>query len=489
MTLLPDVEHTNDNPRLYRKKTRILPRGGFIIGVVIGFAFALPLLLLRYDFLADSVDFILVSFIFVLLFLLVLGGIVYAFRARIFGAFLGGVSSSSQAFLDNTSSAINSWSTDRSLAARAATEALKEGAAVATWLIARRTMITIILSLMGTLIALAGTTVLLRQTSALELQNDKLDRQLQILAGQGRWEQLWRLHYAEPTTRIEAAIQLTSDGYRLSGIHLTGDARDDEPFFHLSEKLRFWNGTFDRDNPYVPAPDRLSAALNPHALFRSLPDSLVRNIDSGQFDGIEISFLKRSSDVDRFSFRRSIVTLESEERNPMVAVRRSSFDESLVRLPGGSVRFVDTSFRESMVESFFGRVVFEGATFEGAVLSLVWGQDLIADARGRSVVLRYHGSGPVPSDTDPPAGFGRCSLESVVFVGRSGDIPNGLSHSHSRIDKFLDDTVSCECQIGRIFFVEERGVGQQAELRIIDDATGRAAAWMASPRRRRQCGR
>ena len=470
------------NPRLYRQETRILPRGGFTIGVVIGFAIALPILLIRYDFLADSVDSILVLVIIVLLVVIALSGLVYAFRARIFGTLLGGVSGSGQAFLDATSTAIDTWSNDRPVAARAATKALKEGTALATWLIARRTIVTIILSLIGTLIALAGTTVLLRQTAALELQNKKLDRQLAILAGQGQWEQLWNLHYAEHATRIEAAIQLASNGYHLSGIQLVGDVRDKAAFVHLSEKLTHRNGTFDRGYPLVPAPARLSAALNPQALFRSLPDDLVRNIVSAQLDGVEISFLDRNSDLDRFSFRHSIVSLDARERNPMVAVRRSSFYKSLVRLGEGGVRFVDTSFYNSAVHSGFGRVVFEGATFDGAVLSLVWGRDFIADARGSAVVVQYSGSAPVPSDSDPPAGFGRCSLENVVFVGRSGDVPYGLSHSHRRIDKFLDDTVSCECQIGRIFFVEEQGTGQQAKLRIIDDATDRAAKWMASRR-------
>ena len=475
--------HAN-TPRLNRQEQRIRPGGGFIIGVVTGFSIALSFLLLRYDFLADAVDSILVVVIIVLLVVLVLSGLVYAFRAKIFRTLLGGVSGSGQAFLDTTSTAINSWLTDRTVAARAATEALKEGVALATWLIARRTIVTIILSLMGTLIALAGTTVLLRQTTALELQNDKLDLQLKILAGQGKWEQLWNLHYAEPSTRIEAAIQLASNGYRLSGIQLIGDVRDEAAFVSLSEKLRHQNGTFDPGYPLVPAPGRLGAALNPQALFRSLPDTLARNIENARLVGVKISFPERNTDLDRFSFRRSIVTLESKERTPMVAVSRSNFDQSLVRLEQGGVRFVDTSFRQSIVQSFFDRVVFEGATFDGAVLSLVWGRDFIADARGYAVVLDYHGSGPVPSETDPPAGFGRCSLENVVFVGRQGGIPHAVSRSHSTIDKFLDDTVSCECQIGRIFFVEEQGVREQAELRIIDDATDRAAEWMASRRRR-----
>ena len=451
-------------------RQRLAPAGSVVVGLVAGCALTLSLFLLGAELLAATVDSIVAVAIIALLAVLVVGVVTYALRATILTALFGRVSVSGQAFLEATSDAIGNWSTDSALAARSAEAALKEGAALATWLLARRTMVTTVLSLMGTLIALVGTAVLLRQT--------------EIMAGQGRWEQLlWTVHYGAPAARIEAAIQLVSGGYRLSGIQLVGDVRDEGAFVNLSGKLRRWDGTYELEYPVVPAPSKLSAALNPQALFRSLPDSLTRNIDSAHLVGVEVPFLHRDSDLDRFSFQRSIVTLHNSERIP-IAVRRSNFDQSLVRLQTGDFRFIDTTFRQSMVSTSFGRVVFEGVVFDGAALSLTWGRDFIADARGRAVVVEYHGFSPVPTESEPAAGFGRCLLGSVVFVGRSGDLPNGLSRSDESIGEFLDDTVSCECQIDRIYFVEEEGARRQTELRIVDGPTHQAAAWLAS----RNCG-
>ena len=470
-----------DKPK-QEDRWRKVPRDGFILGVVIGFAVWLPVTLFTADFLAESVDSLLAGLVVAIIIVSLLSGVIYLLRRRILSELLGDISVSSQAVTDAASDAIDKWPIDKAASASSAAIAVREGAALATWFFARRTIITVILSLMGTIIALAGATLLLKQTTALELQNKKLDRQIEIMAGQGKWELLWSAHYSlDAAVRLDAAIELASNGHRLSGIHLSGDIRNERAFVHLSEKFRNPGGGFDPQYPLIPVPSRLEGALNPQALFRELPDSLTRSLDNAYLSGLEVSFDDRDeTELEGFVFYRSVVSLDRQGSRDTTMVRRSTFDESMIRLQEDSVHFVDTLFRKSMVRTGFGRVEFEGVTFDGAVLSLIWGRDFIADARGYGVVVDYHGSSPTPADDEPPAGFGRCSLQNIAFIARTGEIPKGLSGIDNTLEDFLGQTISRQCSVKKLYFVEAEGAGELGKLVVIEDATDAANRWNAS---------
>ena len=480
-----------EKPPKEKRSWRMSSNGGFIFGVVLGFAVCLPITLFNAELLAESVNSLLTGFVIVIVVVGGLSGLAYLFRDKILKKMLGNVSTSSQAIVDATSRAVEQWPENRAAAASSASEAVRQGIALVAWFFARRAMITVVIGLMGTIITLTGATLLLKQTTALELQNKKLDRQIEIMAGQGQWELFWELHYSvDPTARINAAKQLISHGHRLSGIELSGNLRNEPVFYHLTEKLRLQGGGYDPNDLIVPVPARMRAAFNAAANFSRLPDELARYIDKASLSGVHVSFSERENlDLDGFSFRRSLVGLDHKGRDKgemrsTIPVQRSVFEQSEVHLEMDGARFVDTSFHDSMIRSGFGRLVFEGVNFDGTVLSLTWGQDFIADAHGYTVVVEYHGSASsAPSENDPPAGFGRCSLENVAFLFRADDIPNRLPGSPDTIEEFLEHTISDQCQINRIYFVEEKATArldQKAHLVMIEHATDRAMRWNES---------
>ena len=195
--------------RSYGSRRNAVPKSGFVLGLVIGIAIWLPIALFGADLLAESVGSLLAGSLIAIVFVGVLGCVAYVARTRILSVVFGKVTVSVGAATEAALTAIESWPSDRVTAASSAAQAVKEASASLAWFLTQRTVITVILSLIGAIIALAGTTLLLRQTAALQLQNEKLDRQIEIMAGQGQWELFWELHHSsDPSVRMAAAAQL-----------------------------------------------------------------------------------------------------------------------------------------------------------------------------------------------------------------------------------------------------------------------------------------
>ncbi len=59
-----------------------------------------------------------------------------------------------------------------------------------------------LMSLVMILVTLAGTSVLLNQVGLLRQQNRKLDKQIEIMGRESRWERLWNIHFPSPETDV-----------------------------------------------------------------------------------------------------------------------------------------------------------------------------------------------------------------------------------------------------------------------------------------------
>jgi hypothetical protein len=185
--------------------------------MVIGFAVWLPFMLFSAQFLSHAVNALFASVVVGLVICAVLALLLFVFRKQIATRLFGDVKLSLSAATDAAADAVSAWP-DQKRAAAATAVAAREAVAIATWIMARRTITTVLLGMVGSVVAMVGTVLLLKQTQALEDQNKKLDaqtslleRQNVILASEGLWEHLWNVHYASnPEIRMNAAVEVSA---------------------------------------------------------------------------------------------------------------------------------------------------------------------------------------------------------------------------------------------------------------------------------------
>ncbi len=225
--------------------------GGLLVGVAIGFAVWLPFMLFSGQFLSQAIGTLVGSVVVGLL--LCTAGVLLLFvlRRQVVSKIFGDVQLSTSKALEAASEAVDAWP-DRERASKAAKIAFREALAIGSWALARRALLTLVLTMAGSLIALLGTVLMLKQTEALEEQNKKLDaqtdllgrqtkaleeqnkkldtqtalldRQTKVMADEGKWELLWNAHSnVDPATRLSSVVELsTRYGVILSGVKLEG---------------------------------------------------------------------------------------------------------------------------------------------------------------------------------------------------------------------------------------------------------------------------
>lgn len=93
----------------------------------------------------------------------------------------------------------------------------------------------------GTLVAGISAYFLYQQNQKLEAQTKLLERQTEIVAGEGQWELLWQAHYSpQPSAKLEAATKLANAGVQLSGLDLRGAQSPTENMLAYNESEQFF---------------------------------------------------------------------------------------------------------------------------------------------------------------------------------------------------------------------------------------------------------
>ena len=88
----------------------------------------------------------------------------------------------------------------------------------------------------GTIVAGISAYFLYQQNQKLDAQTKLLERQTEIVAGEGQWELLWQAHYSpQPGARLEAATKLANTGVLLSGVDLRGAQSPSENMLAYNE--------------------------------------------------------------------------------------------------------------------------------------------------------------------------------------------------------------------------------------------------------------
>lgn len=439
--------------------------------MAIGFAVWLPFMLFSAKFLGTAVSTLFASVVVGLLICAALALTLFIFRRQIATHLFGDVQLSVSAVAEAVASAVNSWPDQARVGAAAATAA-REGVAVASWMLARRTLLTVLLGMVGSVVAMVGTVLLLKQTEALEDQNKKLDvqptllqRQNEILASEGLWELLWKAHYAqEPAIRLDAAIDLTAKGHVLRGVVLEGPAPPDGRFMHLREKPRYEDGEFDASVALVTIPGRLSRAIEPQT-FRSLASGVAGNVERSEIHNLSVDFSAvRKHELRSLRFVQSLIDLSAPDRGAHLCIE-CSFTSSEVRVQRGRASFEGTNFRDARLSSGMGEVFIRNCRFDSLIGALTWGRDQISDTTGYALVLDYHGW----AGEDGKPTFENSAIEHLLFRWSAREMAD--------VEKFLQRTVHPSARIGRYYFVEERETGGTVQLVILREPTKRANAW------------
>jgi len=450
---------------------------GLVLGMAIGFAVWLPFMLFSAQFLTYAVSALFASVVVGLVVCALIALLLFLFRKRIAASLFGEVQLSITAVTDAAADAVRAWP-DQGRSAAAAAVAAREAVAVATWFMARRTLTTVLLGMVGSVIAMVGTVLLLKQTQALEDQNKKLDvqtslleRQNVILASEGLWEHFWNVHYASnPEIRINAAVEVSAKGHILRGVVLEGPSPPDSRFVHLREKPRFDDGEFDATVALVTVPGRLTRAIEPQT-FRALAPGVAGGIEHSELRNLSVDFSdERKPKLRGLSFVQSLVDLSARDRGARLCID-CSFTSSEVRVQEGRASFENSSFRNARLSSGMGELFLHNCRFDALVLSATWGRDQVRDTHGYALVVDYHGW----SGEDARPTFDSSAIEHLFF--RWDD------RRMADVEGFLQRTIHSSATIGRLYFVEERVSDGDPHLVILREPTTRANAWNSGGRR------
>lgn len=457
-------------------------RDGLAIGLVVGAAVWLPFVLFSAEFIAQATTLLFGALVTGLGVAALVTLTIYVFRDRIRARIFGNVQGTLGALADSAGEALRAWP-DAERAAPAVRRAVTEGAALVAWTLARRTLVTIVFSLIGSVLAFAGTTLLILQTRALEKQNtllddqntklerqtELLDRQVQISAHQGQWEMLWKANYSsDPATRLEAAIDLTAEGNDLTGTLLEGSEPVENRFVNLSEKPYLSTGEFDPEFPLVPVPKLMSHAF---ALTQQeLPPTAIGHLRRGQIRNLAVSLLEADlSALKDTTFEQATLFIDSRDIDN-ITIERSVFDRSSIRSETSGSVFLDTSFSETQIRSGLRQVQFHRCRFSSTLLSLTWGQDWIDESSGDVVLIDYHGWKGTPGTF---SGIRRSRFQTIAFIWRD-NVPEMRD-----VDGFLARTVASDTQVADILFLTEATPGASpGNLLVVAEPTDRARLWL-----------
>lgn len=245
----------------------------------------------------------------------------------------------------------------------------------------------------GSLVAIFSAYFLHQQNQKLEAQTRLLDRQTQIMAGEGQWELLWQAHNGDDqATRIESAVGLARDGVALSGLNLEGP---------LPLNLNWM--TLDRAVDIV----RLESAF---ADVAELPEVLFPSLQDTHLSRFRV-FIERiqNRDIRRLWFRECEVSIGNAG-----FVVDCSFTASLLRPQGKGTTFRECTIDRSLIDHTpMGRGwYFERCQVRGlAILSS--GE---RDPRGRPLDLE---SSEVGARSEYSIFFQDCDVWSLYIDGPS----------------------------------------------------------------------
>jgi hypothetical protein len=459
-------------PQESTKVARSMTRDGLVVGMVLGFAVWLPFMLFSARFLAQAVNALFATVLIALLLGSAIALGVYLFRRQLASRLFGDVTLSMASLAQATSEAVGAWP-DRGTTLSALQRAVREGAALASWFLARRTMVAVLFGMVGSVVAMVGTVLLLKQTQALEDQNRKLDaqttlleRQTNILAAEGLWELLWRVHFApEPAIRLDAAADLAAKGYALRGVVLEGPAVPDARLFRLLDTPAYDDGAYDRRIPMVLVPERIDEAINSNT-FRSLPPSVASHIEMAELKNLNIDIPAHAKPRGT-RFAQSRVTFSGDQQSTQFCAE-CSFSFSNVRVERAQVYLEDTYFRQSQLWSGVGTISLLRINFDTLVARVTWGRDTFRDCHGYGLVVDYLGwSGDMSRPT-----FDGCVIGHILFLWQSREM--------SDVPAFLERTISRTALIGEIYFVKAEGFGSSAKLTILRGPSAKADAWNQS---------
>lgn len=291
--------------------------------MAIGFALTVPVIFLTGPFASNAVSALFTSIVMGLVVCAVLALIVYVFRRAILRALLGDVQVCAPAIPEALGELAENW-TDADARRESASRAARETLAVGGWLFAKASIVTVLLGMVGTTVAAVGAVLLLKQTQSLEAQNKKLDaqevllaRQNDIMAGEGRWEELWNAYDEDnpPNRRLEAATALANKGESVRGVSIWGGevkVRSSDPFGGV------WG-----------LPGQLEGG-------KELPFALSREIDQSMLTGFKMNWRLRES-ITNCTIRYCVLF-------PPVRVRRTFFEQCQIVNWKSSREFEDCFF-------------------------------------------------------------------------------------------------------------------------------------------------
>lgn len=198
------------------------------IGLAIGSAVTIAILLTSAASLENSATTLIKTLLVAVSVCLVLLAVLYALRNIILAKIFGGATGSFDSAIEAANTIATNFTTDPLTAADAAKRLLKESTAWASWYLGIRTLVTATLWLVGALVAALTTIVLLTQTRVLQEQTTKIEaqtrlfeRQNQIMAGEGQWELFWKAHYEiTPEYQIDAVIRVETPNGKVSGANI-----------------------------------------------------------------------------------------------------------------------------------------------------------------------------------------------------------------------------------------------------------------------------
>lgn len=206
-------------------KNRRLEISSFSIGIVTGIGLAVTVGIGGGFLLEASSGFLLGGFVSGVSVSTTLLILIHINREKIIAKLLGGVKIRVRELLLSLQDLL--WR--REVGERGNVGIVDSAGALISWYLARRTLVLILLWMIGGSITVLTTIVLLRQTAVLEIQTERigsqtelLKRQNEILAGEGQWELLWKSHFGGTTqAQMEAIVGLKSPNGVVRGVILS----------------------------------------------------------------------------------------------------------------------------------------------------------------------------------------------------------------------------------------------------------------------------
>lgn len=441
-------------------------RDGLAIGMVIGFAVWLPFVLFSAQYLETTVSALFGFAVIVLMVCAIVGVGVFIFRKQVATKLFGEVQLSGSAVSEALASAVGSWP-DREKVGVAAATAAREGFAIASWMMARRAIVTALLGMVGTVVAMVGTVLLLKQTQALEEQNRKLDvqtslleRQTKITAGEGQWESLWEAHYASnDAIRLDAVTDLAKKGNPVRGVLLRGSVHTSDSFLELAEHLKSQEGEFALE----AAVARRAFASFDHSGRTMLGGDVAVHVERSIVEDMFVVYDRSSSSLSNMKLHNSVIFFYPKN-DELMSCNDCSFYASDVNL-AGVVHLTGVNLKYSRLTSWKGILSLNRCEFDMTVALLRLGSDEIKNCRGGTLIVGYQDGAPYGASETIKGGI----IQELKILWDEERM--------REVELFLESIVDERARIGRYSMVRQEGRGGGAKFIELRKQTDRANAW------------